>query len=85
MTLSLRTNVYNDSLREYFSGHPLEPARTTWALQLGTPRPLGRATALVVGMMIFGVSQQYRRLARVCPLSTAQSCAQETRNETQHG
>ena len=58
MTLTLRTNVYNDSLCECFSRHSLEHARMTWASRPGTPRPLRLAIALIVGLMVFGVAHR---------------------------
>ena len=58
MTLTLRTNAYNDSLGECFSRHSLEHAQMTWALRPGTPRPLRLAIALIVGLMVFGVAHR---------------------------
>lgn len=58
MTLTLRTNAYNDSLGECFSRHSLEHAQMTWALRLGTPRPLRLAIALIVGLRAFGVAHR---------------------------
>ena len=54
MTLTLRTNAYNDSLGECFFRHSLEHAQMSRASRAGSPRPLCLAIALIVGLMVFG-------------------------------